>query len=67
MTDEKALKQLRTRAHWRARRQRVEKEIADKKQLQAQVGRQAKKELETYIVLLKNTLYWLKKTESSTD
>jgi hypothetical protein len=67
MTDARALNQLRTKAHWRTRRQRAEKEIADKKKLQAQVGHQAKRELERYIALLKKTLDWLKMMERSTD
>jgi hypothetical protein len=67
LTKTKTLSQLRTKAHWRARRERVEKEIADKKRVQAQLGYQAKRDLGRYITLQEKTLEWLQKMESSTD
>jgi hypothetical protein len=65
MPTEKTLSEIRTKAHWRARKERVQKEIAAKKKLQTQLGYQARRDLERYIVLQEKTLEWLEKIERS--
>jgi hypothetical protein len=48
-------------AHWRARIERVQNELNDKKRLYDKVSHPAKKDLGRYIDQLKKTLMWLQK------
>jgi hypothetical protein len=61
MPTKEELKQLRTKAHWRERIKRVQRELNDKTRLYAQISHPARRDLGRYIDHLKRTLAWLKK------
>jgi hypothetical protein len=60
------LSALRSRSHWRIRRQRVQRDIEDAKRLHDQVSIPAQKDIKRYIGILNKALAWLQKMEEST-
>ena len=61
MTTKEELKQLRTKAHWRERIKRVQRELNDKTRLYGRISHPARRDLGKYINHLKQTLAWLEK------
>lgn len=62
----KELSALRSKVHWRNRKERVEREIKDKERLHDQLSIAGRKELKRYIGILKQEHAWLKKMEEAT-
>jgi hypothetical protein len=65
MAAQRKLKQIRPSAHWRARRLRVQRELENATRLRERVSHPARKDITSYLDLLRRTISWLEKMEHS--